>query len=317
MRTVIIKNVSGSDSTYSGQLIPDTESYQLTTFDLENAIFVHSDSLFADVGSGDAVINDGTNDFTDTTEAWEWLRGDIERVEITQTSDLGKVAVHASYKPNALAQNTLYAVWTGCGDDMGDGSVGTGPLLSFEMTVGGGNETVEMEFHPDNGRVWLHEGYIQFTNAGVGDYLTADIRSRGTVLQQAVNLDLVLGGNFVKPAPGGPGTGTHGFADANIALIPQTFTHDGEWDWDPVNSLQPNLTGTGDYRIAIVDKTVHKFINRNPLYGTTSYAIFSSDETTELPTNFYVRVRVFNVSNTDWHLSAFIECYRERTTKLQ
>ena len=68
MRAVIIKNVSGSDSTYSGQMIPDTESYTLTVHDLENRTFDHSDPLFVDVGTGDAVINDGTDDITDVTE---------------------------------------------------------------------------------------------------------------------------------------------------------------------------------------------------------------------------------------------------------
>lgn len=318
-RIITIHNVSGSDKMYVGQSIADTTTYTLSANNVPE--FKIDSTLFADVSLGDVLIGDGTNDFTDPTEGWAWLQGDIAKVEITQLSPLGKVEVHSSYKPNALADNTLYAVWTGCGDDMSDGSVATGPLLNFHMTIGGGNETVEMEFHPDNGRIWLHEGYIQFTNAGFGDYLTATIRSRGTVLQQSANLDLELSnggnGNFVIPASGGPGTGTHGFADANIALIPQTFTHDGEWNWNPIDSLQPNLAGDGEYRISIVDKTVHKFINRIPLYGTTAYTIFSSDETTELPPNFYVRVRVYNVSDTDWHLSAFIECYRERTTKLQ
>lgn len=236
-------------------------------------------------------------------------------------SPLGnKLDVHSNYKPE-LPGETIYAVWTGTGDDMAGGKVGEGPKLALHMTVGSAEESVIMEFHPDNGRIWIHEGYIQFTGAGFGDYLTAEIRSNATVLQTSANLDLVLAGsgNWVLPAPGGPGTGTHGFADANIALIPRTFTKDGEWDFDPVNGLQPNAGSphTGQYRIATSKKVVHKFINEIPLFGTTSYTVFSSDETIELPANYHIRLRVFNVSDTDWHLSAFIECYRQRTAKLQ
>jgi len=238
-------------------------------------------------------------------------------------SDIGnkkeKLAVHTSYKPVGLTDSTIYAVWTGAGDDMTNGNVGEGNRLEFHMTPGNPEETVLMGFHPDNGRIWIHEGYIQFTGAGFGDYCTAEIRSLATNVQTAANLDLVLAGsgNWVLPAPGGPGTGTHGFADANIALIPRTFTKDGEWDFDPITGLSPNLGLTGDYRIATSKKTVHKFINQIPLFGTTSYVEFSSDETTELPANYEIRLRVFNISNTDWHLAAFIECYRERTAKQQ
>ncbi len=249
-----------------------------------------------------------------------------ERIPVSRLpfSDIGnkqeKLAVHTSYKPTGLTDTTIYAVWTGAGDNMDNGNVGSGDRLEFHMTQGNPEETVLMEFHPDNGRIWIHEGYIQFTGAGFGDYLTAEIRSNATVLQTSANLDLELNGNWVLPAEGGPGTGTHGFADANIALIPRTFRKDGEWDFDPVTGvLSPNAGSplNGDYRISTNKKTVHKFINQIPLFGTTSYTVFSSDETTELLANYHVRLRVFNVSDTDWHLAAFIECYRERTAKLQ
>lgn len=245
-----------------------------------------------------------------------------EIIDVSQLpfSDIGikeKIAVHTSYKPNTLTDTQIYAMWTGCGDDMGNAGVGEGPRLEFQMTPGNPTESVIMEFHPDNGRVWLHEGYVQFTNAGFGDCMTAEIRARGCTLQTSANLDLVLTGNWVSFAPGGAGTGTHGFADANLALIPQTFTKDGEWDYDEVNGLVPNLAGTGGYRIAIVDKTVHKFINEIPFFGTSSYVEFSSDETSELRANYYIRLKCYNNSDTTWNLCAFIECYRERTAKLQ
>ena len=92
------------------------------------------------------------------------------------------------------------------------------------MSQGTPITTVDVKFdHTAFGRIWVHEAYLKFTDAGEGDYILADMVAMGCPLQQSINLDLELDGDLVKFAAGGPGTGTHGFA-GTPALIPRIFS---------------------------------------------------------------------------------------------
>jgi len=224
-----------------------------------------------------------------------------------------KVAVHPTYKPR-VDGNPTYAVWCGAGDNMANGDIGGGDLLEFAMTTGTATIAKEMKFHTDNGRIWIHEGYLKFEGGGPGDFLCADFVADATPLQTSVNLDLEITNNWVHLAAGGPGTGTHGFADAaKLALIPRDFSDDGDWDFDGTN-LTPNTGGTGAYKISDIERSVHKFINKVPCRGTSAtYFSMSSDETAELVANYFIRITAHNVSDTNWHACAMVEIYRERT----
>lgn len=229
------------------------------------------------------------------------------------TMDNKKLSVHPSYKPY-VSGKTTYAVWTGSGDDMDTAGIGEGELIHFLNTPGTPSVSKDIKFHPDNGRVWIHEGYLKFENGGFGDYLEADVVAEATPLQQAVSLDLVVADNWVSYSPGGPGTGTHGFADpAKIVLIPRTFSKDGDWDYDGT-SLTPNMSGTGGYKISDLERTVHRYINKIPCYGTCqTYFSMSSDETSEILANYFLRITTHNISNSSWNASILMEIYRERT----
>lgn len=242
-----------------------------------------------------------------------------------------KLAVHSSSKPEPKGYIT-YAVWAGAGDDPNaaeaSDSLGNGELLVFEMTTQTGSPintevTKDIWFDPRHGRVWIHEAYIKFEGAGIGDYLTADVMAPGTQLQQVANLDLVVDGEgWISYAPGGPGTGTHGFA-ATPVLLPREFSKDGDWDWDGTNLTpnfgpggSPNPGPNGGYKMNINAMSVHRYFNKIPLNGTVhNYFTMSSDETAELPVDlgFFIRVRVNNVSNGNWTLSCIMEIFRERT----
>jgi len=223
-----------------------------------------------------------------------------------------KLSVHESTKPTIDGALT-YAVWTGAGDDIQTGEIGDGEVLAFGMTQGVASVSKDVKFDPTHGRVWIHEGYLRYTGAGSGDYVSADVIATATNLQQLANLDLVVDSNWVKPAPGGAGTGTHGWADANIVLIPRSFSKDGDWDYDG-STLSPNLNGDGAYKISDIDRIVHRFINRIPCLGDCpTYFSMSSEETTELPKNYFLRITFHNTSDGDWTASVLIEIYRERT----
>lgn len=60
--SVIVKNESGASKIYGGVTIADQASYTIQQAD--RYLFQSDDVLIADIGSGDAVINDGTNDLS-------------------------------------------------------------------------------------------------------------------------------------------------------------------------------------------------------------------------------------------------------------
>ncbi len=311
-RIITIHNVSGAAKMYVGQSIANAETYTLSVEDVSD--FKIDPPLFEDVASGDVLIGNGTDDFTNATEGWAWLQGDTVKIEDLPFSDIegNKLAVHPSYKPN-VAGGTTYAVWTGAGDDVDSNPnvLGEGALMHFNMKTGTPIKTRDIKFSPDFGRVWIHEAYLKFTNGGEGDYITANVMAAAAVLQTSVNLDLELNGNYVKFAAGGPGTGTHGFA-ATPALIPRTYSKDGDWDYDGTN-LIPNMGGTGVYQIRTVDTPVHRYVNKICTFGSCPYFSMSSDETAELQIGYFLRVKCHNVSDSNWHISVIMEIYRETT----
>jgi hypothetical protein len=314
---VKIKNNSGSDGTWAGQFIAADAYYQIESGECE--VWKNDNQVFADIANGALIVNNGTEDLIDAVRAWSWLMGDT----MPYSRHLeGKLAVHSSAKPEPPGSQT-YAVWAGSGDDPNAveaaDSLGAGPILTFNMSFeesGPHIETKDVWFDPRHGRVWIHEAYIKFEDGGVQDYMSADIMAPASpLLTHTVSLDLVVDADgWVTAAPGGAGTGTHGFA-GTPSLLPRTYSNDGDWDWDGTN-LTPNLTSTGGYRINANEMSVHRYFNKIPLYGTVSnYITMSSEETAELPVSsgYFIRISVHNLSNTNWNMTAIMEIFRERT----
>lgn len=303
-----IKNNSGAEGTWAGQVVADGEWH---TIDEANLPVWRADvTVMQDVAAGNLIVGNESQDWTgDPVGGWNYLMGDnMPKSEL----DGLKIAVHSSPKPYVPGSRT-YAIWTGAGDDIGGGVIGDGPTLHLDMQVGQATTSVDVKFLADQGRVWLHEGYLKFTGAGDGDFMNASVVAEPTALQQSVQLDLEVTDNWIKFAAGGPGTGTHGFADPTaITLVPRTFSKDGDWNFDGTN-LTP-ASGDGLYKISDIERTVHRYINKIPCYGDCStYFTMSSNESTELPKGYFLRITGHNVSNSDWHASIIMEIYRERT----
>ncbi len=232
-----------------------------------------------------------------------------------------KIAVHNSTKP-IVSGSTSYIVWTGSGDDLSENvindlgnSIGNGDLLQFNLTPEVSEQFIDVEFNPNLGKVWINEGYLKFNNGGNGDHMCAYVIANAVPLQEVENLDLIVDNNWIKYSTGGPGTGTHGFADTSkISLLERTFSKDGDWDYINQN-LTPNFTGTGQYKMPTIDRTVHRFINKIPTFGScNAYFSMNSDETILLPTNYKIRIVAFNNSLTTWDANVILEIYREVTS---
>lgn len=239
----------------------------------------------------------------------------IDTTQLPVTSlDNKKLSVYASYKPE-FEDKSLYAVWTGSGDDPDTGEINAGELMYFQMQQGESSVSKEIHFSKQHGRVWIHEGYLKFEDAGPGDYVDAYFIAKPTPTQESSDLDLVIDDDsWILPAPDGEGTGTHGFSDKqSIALIPRTFSKDGSWDFDGTDVI-PNTNQTGDYALSNVERNVHKFISNIPCLGSTStFTMLSSNDTFEIPNNYFIRVIFYNESDTTWSSSVLLEVYREKT----
>jgi len=239
----------------------------------------------------------------------------IETIEENfPVSEIGKkIWVHNSPKPIIPGKQT-YAMWIGCGDDTTNHVIGEGPLLKFNMTIGTPTQTVDAKFDPLFGQVYIHEGYVSWSNAGFGDYISADIVAEPSALQTSINLNLLVdAAGYVSYSPNGPGTGTHGFA-ATPQLLPRTFSHDGAWNYSPENGLTPNFSNAGDWNINVNEMTTHRFINKIPVCGSSgNYFRMVSNEAFLLPPNYFLRIKAFNNSNTVWNASVVVTCFRERT----
>lgn len=119
--------------------------------------------------------------------------------------------------------------------------------------------------------------------------------------------------NWVVSASGSPSNATHGFA-GNPILIPRTKSKDGDWDYDPVNGLVPNLNGTGAYKISSIERVVHKYINHIPTHmDSYGYTRLTSDEAAYLPPGYFLRIIIENRSDSNWNCCLFMEVYREQT----
>jgi len=310
-KLVKIKN-TGVDDTWAGQLLIQNVYHVLS--EAEAFLWANKSDVFDSIADGTLVVNNGTDTVDDMTpyNGWEWLSGD-EKLPISDL-DGTKLAVHTSSKPY-LEGKTTYAVWTGSGDNAMNGMMCDGDMLEFDLTPGTAEHAIDVKYNQAmNGRVWIHEGYLKFEGGGAGDYIDAVVIAMATPLQTAVNLDLIVTDNWITYSTGGAGTGTHGFADANqIVLVPRPFSNDGDWDYDGTN-LTPNFTSTGGYKMADIERIVSKYMNKLPCRGTSNnYFSMTSDDTTELLQNYFLRITAHNVSDTTWFASAIIEIFRERT----
>jgi len=308
-----LKNNTATNGSWLGQTIVAGEYYDIS----ESIMNWQDEDILAAISSGDLIVNDGTVDITDPVQGWNWVLGNT--MPMSSTVDGSKIAVHSSSKPEPMGVTT-YAVWTGAGDDMDEAdeslSLGNGEMLTFNMSydpAGAHIVSKDVKFDPRHGRVWIHEAYLKFEGGGVPDFINVETMAPPTPVQQVANLDLLIDEkNCITYSPGGPGTGTHGFA-ANPFLVPRPYAKDGDWNFDGTN-LTPNMDGIGAYKISSIEKVVHKFFNKLPCHGTASnYFTMTSDETSELFAGYFIRISAHNESNTDWTASCIMEIFRERT----
>ncbi len=232
-------------------------------------------------------------------------------VLLTSESSGDKLAIHESSRPQ-IEGKFFHTYWTGSGDDMATPAIGGGGILTVETAIGTSTESVDVEFHKDYGDVYMHEGYLMWENAGWGDYIDVEIVAKPTPLQQSTNLDYTIDASVkIRYAAGGAGTGTDGL-NGDPVWVPNA-AGTGWWDTDGVTATF-NATQTGAYDWYTIEILANRFMNKIPIYGTsTSYVMLQSADTTLLPPGYVIRITANNVSNTVWKSWMMMTLYREQT----
>lgn len=309
MRIIKIKNDSGAAGTWVGQDIAVGAYYQLQKHEIIQ--WSTNATVFTDVGNKVLIVNNGTDntdDFNSAVRGWEWLSAEEkEQIDL----ETAKHTIHESSRPQ-ISGKTFHTYWTGAGDDMSTPAIGGGPILEVDVAAGDITKEVDVQFHKDYGDVYLHEGYIQWENAGWGDCVCVEIHALATPLQQATNLDYTIDASVkIRYAAGGAGTGTDGL-NGDPVWVPNSA---GTGWWDIVSGsavFSSDQTGAYDwYTISIL---ANRFMNMVPVYGSSSnYVMLQSADTTLLPSGYIVRVKAINNSATAWRAWMFMTLYREQT----
>lgn len=232
-------------------------------------------------------------------------------VLLTSESSGDKLAIHESSRPQ-IDGKFFHTYWTGSGDDMTTPAIGKGSILTVETTAGQATISVDIQFHKDYGDVYLHEGYIQWESAGWGDYVDVEVFASATPLQQATNLDYTIDASVkIRYAAGGAGTGTDGL-NGDPVWVPNAA---GTGWWDIVNGAASFSSGqTGAYDWYTIEILANRFMNKVPVYGSSSnYVMLQSADTTLLAPGYIIRITANNVSNTAWKTWMFMTLYREQT----
>lgn len=308
-KIVRIKNASGANGTWRGISIPNNTYYDIPNVKLLD--WQTDNQVFTDISNGNLIVNrgaDDTGDVVNPLEGWQWLTGEDERKIDPETR---KLSVHESSRPLVPGKSFL-TVWTGVGDDVSNHILGGGPRLNIETQVGVPTASQDIEFDPQFGSIYIHEGYAQWEAAGWNDCIDVCAVAKPTPLQTSTNLDYELDGTKIKIASGGAGTGTHGLA-GNPVFVPNR-SNSGYWSLDSNDNPVYSPTQEGKYDWHNVEVVVNRFINKVPVYGSSAnYIMLQGADTSFFPPGYVLRIIAFNNSNTAWRAWMFLTIYREQT----
>lgn len=310
VKVVRLENSTEDEISIIGIMIPSSVVFTVPV-DMINMIATDIDT-FEHVASGSLIVHDDHGPL-DAMNGWNWIQGNRVKADIQQISEVGeKIWVHNSPKPEKKGRQ-FYVYWTGSGDDVDNGILGGQDPNFFVMETGTPTNVVDIKFDHSKGDFYIHEGHLLWDGAGIGDYFEAFVVAEPSLVQPFANLDLILDGDMIKYAPGGSGTGTHGFA-AVPSPVPN-WDGTGCWDFDKkTQMLIPNVDCAGRWDLFTVEKNVARFINKIPMYSNSyGFETLDSDDTFRIFPGYFVRCTAHNISDGNWVCTFYMTAFRERT----
>jgi hypothetical protein len=206
-RVVKIKN-TGATGDWQGQTI-DSGAYY-TIDDAEIEFWRRNEEVFEDVGNGRLVVNDGTSDFTNTTQGWEWVLGEFGKV-VTAGIDAQGNVVESTAAP-VTNDGETHTIQSNMANVTGN------KLVNWTMTYTLGADTsIDERFVVPNGETASIEFIQGYSSAvpfsvelnwyrGTGNRINPAINPKDYAIQ-AVNGAHSGGDTVITLKPGG-----HGFA---------------------------------------------------------------------------------------------------------
>lgn len=318
-RVIKVKNNTGSSGTWLGQVIASGAYFQLEEADFLN--WRQDTTVFTDVGNGDLIVNDGTSDFTDALEGWEWLSGgkiSVVQEDERHTAD-GKLRVLSSHKPVA-AGKTFYNFFAGGGDDWENSVVGSGTMFQAQTSSGTLNSYVDVQFvnYADpNAIIWIFGGAFAWADAGWGDTIETQIRAKASsviprVTATGLGLDVDYNLDEERIYYAGPDAGDYALG-GNPVWVPN-FENTGHWNLNSdATAAIPAASGTGKFDWHTTDQMVGHYVSCLSVYGTSNqFTHIDATEAAPLPYGHWIRICTCNTSDTEWKLWGFVKLYREK-----
>jgi len=114
-RIVKVKNTKEVSDVWVGQTIEPSEYFTIPNQYLND--WQENTKAFADIASGDLVVNNGDMDFTISYEGWDWLLGNKREVAIESESKITWAELKTFYAANTgcflnyLEKSDSYSIW--------------------------------------------------------------------------------------------------------------------------------------------------------------------------------------------------------------
>lgn len=243
----------------------------------------------------------------------------------------GKQVIQETSRP----ENTK-TYFTSEGDDTSDITKvgGSGVFLDIEHTNGSGNtESVIIDFNISENKTYIHEGYIQWSNA-LGDCVSLEIIPHITTVNADTSTDFKLYNNYLIVHSSFPvgdvinvneKTTVASLTHSDVKLVEMPISRDSGvrpqafWnaDWNTTTKEYENITsapsGDGEFNLFSYPVTLDRFVNKIKLRNN-GFMMLQTADTNEIGQNMRIKL-IGNTINDDhdWQLSSIITMHREKT----
>jgi len=306
-----VKNNTAEVHTWCGQEIQAGQYYEIPETDIER--WKNDAQVFEDVGNSNLIVNDGTKDFTNTVEGWNFLCGNElktfdERTVVYQTS-----------RP----LSTIIC-FTSEGDDINDVTkVWGGQAMSIIHEIGNPmQQNIIVDFNVKENKTYIHEGYVLWRESNF-DSICLEVIPTLTAYTPGTNTFFNLYAGFLIVPAAGDGQINVQPQDirlVEIPLDPATGSRDTAFwnaDYDEGSHQFYNITaapmGNGVYNMFAAEYVLNRFVNKFLLLGN-GFLMLQTAESTQIGHGMRLRMGLCtNAPDHVWRCSCCLTMHRAKT----
>lgn len=218
-----------------------------------------------------------------------------------------RLLVKMTRRPQPVDGRKFYTVQTGAGDDIQQERRTIGSKILLDVSSTDVTVSVDIQFLTGSEKIYLHQGFLGQENAGWGDMINCDIWSNPSpiIFDGTGNYTISNHKIYYYPSGGYSLLGTPVF-------VPNYGGHGWQNLVNSTPQFSPTQTGIYDWYDTSIQ--VNRFVNCFIVYGTNySYTNMMSDESEEIPPNYFIRVTAVNISGTNQKAFGAFNIFREYT----